>query len=383
MIAYFDCFSGISGDMTLGAFFDLGVPPEWLSSTLKDMLGLEFDLSVTSVTRMGLSGRQVKIRSEDQTPRHYTDISEMIQNSRLPAGVKTSSLAVLDRLAAAEAKIHHCPKAEVHFHEVGAVDSLVDIVGSVLCVDYLKIERVIASRLPMGRGTVSCEHGILPVPVPAVLEILRDVPVYGTELAGELVTPTGAAIIRTLAEDFGPAPDMIISASGYGAGSREHETMPNLLRVVLGRTPAAADRLFIVESCIDDMNPEIYGFLFERLMAEGALDLWMIPAFMKKNRPGTLLQAVCPLSCREAVVERILMETTTLGVRYYEINRRVLERQAVSVETDYGPVAAKQVVLPDGRRRIVPEYEACKAVAAAHDIPLREVYDLVCRQAGQ
>lgn len=383
MIAYFDCFSGISGDMTLGAFFDLGVPPEWLSSTLKDMLGLEFDLSVTSVTRMGLSGRQVKIRSEDQTPRHYTDISEMIQNSRLPAGVKTSSLAVLDRLAAAEAKIHHCPKAEVHFHEVGAVDSLVDIVGSVLCVDYLKIERVIASRLPMGRGTVSCEHGILPVPVPAVLEILRDVPVYGTELAGELVTPTGAAIIRTLAEDFGPAPDMIISASGYGAGSREHETMPNLLRVVLGRTPAAADRLFIVESCIDDMNPEIYGFLFERLMAEGALDLWMIPAFMKKNRPGTLLQAVCPLSCREAVVERILMETTTLGVRYYEINRRVLERQAVSVETVYGAVAAKQVVLPDGRRRIVPEYEACKAVAAAHDIPLREVYDLVCRQAGQ
>ncbi len=383
MIAYFDCFSGISGDMTLGAFFDLGVPPEWLSSSLKEMLGLEFNLSVTSVTRMGISGRQVKIRSEDRTPRHYTDISAMIQNSRLPAGVKAASLAIVERLAEAEAKIHHCRKADVHFHEVGAVDSLVDIVGSVLCVDYLKIDRVIASRLPMGRGTVSCEHGILPVPVPAVLEILRDVPVYGTDMAGELVTPTGAAIIRTLAEEFGPAPDMIISANGYGAGSREFETMPNLLRVVLGRAPAAADRLLIVESCIDDMNPEIYGFLFERLMAEGALDLWMIPAFMKKNRPGTLLQAVCPLSCREAVVRRILMETTTLGVRYYEINRRVLERQAVSVETVYGPVAAKQVVLPDGRSRIVPEYEACRTVAAAHDIPLKDVYDLVCRQAGQ
>jgi len=383
MIAYFDCFSGISGDMTLGAFFDLGVPPDWLSNALKEMLGLEFELSVTTASRMGISGRQVMVRSADQPVRHYSDIQAMIQAGRLPTAVQTLSLEIFDCLAAAEARIHNCAKADVHFHEVGAVDSLVDIVGAALCVDYLKIERVIASKIPLSRGTVSCAHGILPVPAPATLQILQDVPVYGIDMAGELVTPTGAAIIRILAQEFGAAPDMTLAGTGYGVGSREFESLPNLLRVVLGRNPAGPERLLMVETCIDDMNPELYSFLIERLMADGALDVWLVPAFMKKNRPGTLLQLMCPHSCREVLIQRILTETTTLGVRYYEIHRRILDRQIVSVDTIYGAIPAKQVRLPDGRIRIVPEYEACKTVAADHHIPLREVYDLVCRQAGQ
>lgn len=380
MIAYFDCFSGISGDMTLGAFLDLGVPAGWLAETLKSGLCIEFDMSVDSLTRMGIAGRGVTVSSMDQKVRHYSDIKVLIENSKLSDAVKLLSLDMFDRLAAAEAHIHSCPKEAVHFHEVGAVDSIVDIVGTALCVDYLKIDRVFASKIPLGRGTVSCAHGTLPVPVPATVEILKDVPVYGTEIPYELVTPTGATIIKTLAEEFGVVPEMTIAGTGYGSGSRDIEGMANLLRVVLGRSGEEVERIVMVETCIDDMNPEVYGFLFDRLMADGALDVYMIPAFMKKHRPGTLLQALCPSGCRETVIRRILTETTTLGVRYYDVNRRVLERETVVVETVYGPIAAKRVKRPDGSVRIVPEYEACKTVAAANDLPIGDVYDLVCRK---
>jgi uncharacterized protein (TIGR00299 family) protein len=381
MIAYFDCFSGISGDMTLGAFIDLGVPPDWLEKTLKEALGLDFALSVEPRRRMGISGRGVKVDAASQPVRHYSDIRAMIKGSPLPAYVQSAGLEMFDRLAAAEAKIHDCPKDDVHFHEVGAVDSIVDIVGAALCADYLGIRRIAASRIPLGRGTVTCAHGVLPVPAPATLEILRDVPVYGTDIESELVTPTGAAIIRTLAGEYGPAPEMRITAAGYGAGSRELGSLPNLLRVVIGEESSAAEQVLIVETGIDDMNPEVYGYLMERLFEDGALDVCMIPAFMKKNRPGTLLQVLCPVSCREAVVARILTETTTLGVRYYDVSRRILERKPVTVETPYGPVTAKQVRMPDGRTRVVPEYEVCRALAAAHNIALKDVYELVARRS--
>lgn len=379
-VAYFDCFSGISGDMTLGAFVDLGVPADWLAETLKSGLAVEFDLSVQAVSRMGIAGRQVTVSAADQRARHYSDIREMIENSGLPEGVKALSLEMFERLATAEAGIHNCPKEDVHFHEVGAVDSIVDIVGCALCVEYLAIDRVFASKIPLGRGSVTCAHGKLPVPVPATVEILNGVPVYGTDIPYELVTPTGATIIKTLAQAFGVLPDMEITGTGYGSGSRHCDAWPNLLRIVLGQTAAGAERMVMVETCIDDMNPEIYGFVSELLMADGAVDVYMMPVFMKKHRPGTLLQVLCPLTCRETIIERILTETTTLGVRYYDVNRRTLERKAVMVETRFGPIAAKRVKRPDGAVCIVPEYEACKAAAAAHGIPIRDVYELVCRQ---
>ncbi|MFP4533760.1 MAG: nickel pincer cofactor biosynthesis protein LarC [Desulfobacterales bacterium] len=379
-VAYFDCFSGISGDMTLGAFVDLGVPADWLGETLKSGLNIAFDLSVEAVHRSGIAARQVTVTAADQTARHYTDIRKMIESSGLSEGVKARSLEMFERLASAEAGIHGCEKEDVHFHEVGAVDAIVDIVGCALCVEYLAIDRVFASKIPFGRGSVTCAHGILPVPVPATVEILKDVPAYGTDIPYELVTPTGATIIKTLAQSFGAMPDMEIKAAGYGSGSRHFEGVPNLLRVVLGQTAAGAERMVMVETCIDDMNPEIYGFISERLMADGAVDVYMVPVFMKKQRPGTLFQVLCPLSCKEAVIERMLTETTTLGLRYYDVNRRILEREAMVVETRFGPIAAKRVKRPDGAVCIVPEYEACKAAAAEHSIPIRDVYDLVCRQ---
>jgi len=379
-IAYFDCFSGISGDMTLGAFIGLGVPAGWLTDTLKSALSIEFDLSVESISRSGIAGSHVNVSVADHKARHYSDIRKMIQNSGLPDGVKATSLEMFERLASAEAGIHGCSKDEVHFHEVGAVDAIVDMVGCALCMEYLRIDRVFASKIPLGRGSVTCAHGTLPVPVPATVEILKDVPVYGTDIPYELVTPTGATIIKTLAQGFGAMPDMTIHDTGYGGGSRDIDAMPNLLRIVLGQATAPEERMVMVETCIDDMNPEIYGFVSDRLMADGAVDVYMVPAFMKKHRPGTLLQVLCPLSCREAVIERLLTETTTLGVRYYEVNRRILEREAVVVDTRFGPIAAKRIKGPDGAVRVVPEYEACKTAAEAHNVPIRDVYDRVCRQ---
>ncbi len=379
-IAYFDCFSGISGDMTLGAFIELGVPPEWLAETLKTDLSIEFDLSVDPISRSGITGSQVTVSAADHKARHYSDIRKMIQNSGLADAVKARSLEMFERLASAEAGIHGCSKEDVHFHEVGALDAIVDIVGCALCMEYLRIDRVFASKIPLGRGSVTCAHGTLPVPVPATVAILKDVPVYGTDIPYELVTPTGATIIKTVAQGFGAMPDMTIHSTGYGGGSRDIDAMPNLLRIVMGRAAAPGAPMVIVETCIDDMNPEIYGFVMERLMAEGAVDVYMVPVFMKKQRPGTLLQVLCPLSCREAVIERILTETTTLGLRYYDVHRRILERDAITVDTRFGPIAAKRIKRPGGAVQIVPEYEACKAAAAAHNIPIRDVYDRVCRQ---
>jgi hypothetical protein len=292
------------------------------------------------------------------------------------------SVEMFDRLAAAEAKIHGCAKEEVHFHEVGAADAFVDIVGTALCVDHLAIREVRASKIPMSRGKVTCTHGTLPVPAPATLEILKDVPVCNADVEGELVTPTGAAIIRTLSSGYGVFPDMRIAAVGYGAGAREFKDLPNLLRIVTGSPESAKERLYLVETSIDDMNPEFYGHLLERLLSDGALDVCMIPSYMKKNRPGTLLQVLSPLSLKEQIVERILSETTTLGVRYYEVERKSLAREPVAVKTPYGSISAKKVILPDGRCRIVPEYDACRAASEEWGLCLRDVYDLVSRDMG-
>ncbi|MBC8434599.1 MAG: nickel pincer cofactor biosynthesis protein LarC [Desulfobacterales bacterium] len=383
MIAYFDCFSGISGDMTLGAFIDLGVPVEWLKESLESIPISGFDLAVTGVSRNGIHAKRVQVDAEDDAQsRHYADIRSLIEKSPLPTNVKQTSLDIFEKIAVAEAAIHDCPIEKVHFHEVGGLDAIVDIVGTVLCVDYLKLRQIFASRIPLGNGFVSCSHGTLPVPAPATLKILKGVPVYGTDIPHELVTPTGAAIISVLAESFGKMPDMIIEKSGYGAGKRDLESIPNLLRIVTGtaadhQTGRRQDSIVMVETCIDDMNPEVFSFLMERLFDEGALDVYWVPVFMKKNRPGTMVQVLCRENRKEAVIDCILSETTSSGVRFYDVGRRTLAREQITVDTIYGSLQVKRIIGPDGSARIVPEYEVCKKIARERNIPIRIVYDSI------
>ncbi len=379
MIAYFDCFSGISGDMTLGALIDLGVPVKWLKDSLEKIPLSGFDLSVATVSRNGIQAKSVDVRVvDDVKSRDYAEIISMIEKSYLSPNIKQKSLDIFEKIADAEAAIHGCLKKNVHFHEVGGIDAVVDIVGTVLCVDYLGIARVISSRIPLGRGFVSCQHGTLPVPAPATLCILKGVPVYGTQIPQELVTPTGAAIIVALAESFEEIPEMIIEKTGYGAGKRELEKIPNLLRIITGKALIQKkDTITIIETCIDDMNPEVFGFLMDRLFENGALDVYWIPIFMKKNRPGTMVQVLCPEDCREIVIDCILSETTSLGVRYYDAKRRVLARESVLMETVYGEIAVKRIIAPNGSIRMAPEYEVCKKIALEKNIPIRIVYDTI------
>ncbi len=384
-IAYFDCFSGISGDMTLGALVHLGVPAAWLKESLRALPLDGFDLEVGSVTRHGIGAVRVLVRVEESHHhRHYGDIQAMLAKSTLSARVKSRSLAIFERIAAAEAKVHGCPKEHVHFHEVGAMDAIVDVVGTCLAMEYLGIDRLWASALPLGRGFVTCAHGVLPVPAPAVLEILQHVPVYAGEVGMEMVTPTGAAILMGAGAEFGAMPPMTVARVGYGAGAREISRQPNLLRVVLG-DPAGvsaedpAERLLMVETCIDDMNPEIFGYLMETLFDDGALDVFWVPVQMKKNRPGTLVQVLCTPERRQAVIDRILSETTTLGVRFHEVQRLALPRRTVMVDCEYGTVEAKRATKPDGTFRWMPEYEVCRRIARERNLPLRAVYETICR----
>lgn len=387
-LAYFDCFSGISGDMTLGALIHLGVPPDWLKTQLGRLPLSGFDIKVCPVAPNGIQARRVDVVVDDerQPHRHYQDIVENITRSPFSDKVKNNSLAVFDRIAEAEAVIHGCEKQAVHFHEVGAVDALVDIVGSCLAVEYLGIDRICVSPLPLGSGFVHCQHGVLPVPAPATLEILKNKPVYGGGQPHELVTPTGAALAAVLADDFGPMPPMKAERIGYGAGSHELASQPDLLRIVMG-TPleagaeSAMERLTVVEASVDDMNPEFFGYLMEMLFKDGALDVLWIPVFMKKNRPATMIQVLCPPDRKDIIFKRIFNETTSLGIRHHDVRRIALKRGIVQVDTEFGSLAAKKVVDPRGRARIVPEYEECRKVAREHHRPLRDVYEAVLKSA--
>jgi len=393
MIAYFDCFSGISGDMTLGAFLDLGVPVEWLKEQLGRLPLAGFDVCVDTVSRNGIAAKSVRVRVEDDTTsRDHAQIRSLIINSPLSSNIKQMSRDIFERIAQAEAVIHGCTVDQVHFHEVGGIDAIVDIVGTALCMDYLGIKTVIASHIPLGKGFVSCDHGTLPVPAPATLGILKGVPVYGTKIPHELVTPTGAAILVTLAGSYGELPEMIIEKTGYGAGKRDIESIPNLLRVVMGtglwgdtgQTSALhKDTVVVLETCIDDMNPEVFGFLMDRLFEQGALDVYWIPVFMKKNRPGTLVQVLCRRNLKEVLMDCILSETSTLGIRYYDAKRCMLTRETVIMKTAYGEIQVKRITEPGGSVRIVPEYEVCKNIALENKLPIRRVYDTIIRSVTE
>ena len=393
MFAYFDCFSGISGDMTLGALVDLGVPLDWLTDQLRQLPLEKFDVQSASAHRNGIHAKLVTVEAfDDRAARNFSQIRALIENSKLTDSVKSTSLQIFQKLAEAEAHIHSCSLEAVHFHEVGGIDAIVDIVGTALGVDYLAIEKIIASPIPLGKGFVTCSHGKLPVPVPATLGILKGIPIYGTTTPHELVTPTGAAIVSTLAHGFDAMPDMVIEKIGYGAGQRDLADRPNLLRLILGSQPQAApglsdelqeDRIQIIETSIDDMNPELFGYLMDRLFEDGALDVCWIPIYMKKNRPATMLHVLCKHDKRDILIYRILSETTTLGVRYFESNRRLLWRDQREIETSYGNITVKRVKDPQGDIRIIPEYDVCQKIAREQNIPLRTVYDTVAREAAK
>ena len=388
-IAYFDCFSGISGDMILGALLDAGLALEHLNREIAK-LGVE-DVAIEreSTARHAIAATRAKVcvagapladaehhldLSGAHAHSHLRDITNRIADSRLDGVVKERSIRVFERLCAAEAEVHNAVPAEVALHEVGAFDALIDVVGAVAGLQLLEIDEVCASPLRFGTGFVRCAHGRYPVPVPGVLALCRDVPTEQTDIRAELVTPTGAAIITTLARSFGPQPPFCQQAVGYGAGRRDLEAIPNLLRLRLGVRAPASERVLLIEANIDDMNPEVYGYLFDRLLAQGACDVYATPVLMKKGRPGNILSVLAPAGRLDELADIVLRETTTIGLRYYGVERRVLPRQIRAVATPYGEVKVKFSCI-DGRRRAAPEYEDCTRLAQEHQVPLLSVYE--------
>jgi len=378
-IAYFDCFAGISGDMTLGALLDAGADEAKFRQELAKLQGIRFDLEIARVVRNGIQATDVRVLAdEDHHHRRLKDITEIINSSTLSAAVKAQAVGIFRRLAEAEGAVHGTGPEEVHFHEVGAVDAIVDIVGASIGIELLEIEQVISSPLPMGSGFVEAAHGKIPLPAPATVELLKGVPVYSAGIEGELVTPTGAAIIRTLASGFGGIPSMTVRSIGYGAGKSEFP-FPNVLRVLVGEAKSEAavptDRVSVVETNIDDMNPEFYDLVFEKLLAAGALDVYVTPIVMKKCRPAALLSAICPVDRANDVAGIILRETTTFGVRISQADRRCLERKWETVTTKFGEIRMKVGLLDGEPVTASPEYEDCRKAAETHGVAVRMVYE--------
>lgn len=382
-IAYLDCFSGISGDMLLGALLNAGLPEQLLKRELKRLELDRYSLRVTSAQRMHLTGCQITIKTAGHHHAHrtFSDIRRIISASTLSSGVKDFSITVFRKLAEAEAHIHRTTPSRVHFHEVGALDSVIDIVGTAIAMDYFSLDRIYASPLPLASGLISSQHGVIPLPAPASLALLQDVPVYGIPLHEELVTPTGAALITSLTSRFGPMPPMKIHGIGYGVGSRELSDRPNMLRVILGEqdADAHADQVLILEANIDNMNPEIYDYLMDRLFAAGALDVSLAPLQMKKNRPGVLLKIICRPEKKGELSAVVFQESTTSGIRCYQAERIKLPRRVKKIHTPYGRLEVKIVTYPDGSIAASPEYEQCKMIAQKCRIPLKKVYLEIAR----
>ncbi|MCP4023913.1 MAG: nickel pincer cofactor biosynthesis protein LarC [Desulfobacteraceae bacterium] len=381
MIAYVDMFSGIAGDMVLGAFVDLGVPVSYLQQTLSKCLS-GFVLRTETVLEHHLRCVNLFVDVHDEkTSRHYKDIRQLIKKADVSDWVKAKSLDAFEKIALAESKIHNTELDKVHFHEIGGIDAIVDIMGSFLSAEYLGITKVYASKIPLGNGFVDTAHGKLPVPVPATAAIIKNIPVTTSDATTEIVTPTGAAVITTLASDFGTLPDMTISKTGYGKGKRETgSSLPNLLRILLGEENTAkeqAQQVIVIKTNVDDMNPEILGFVMERLLDHGALDVCYVPVQMKKNRPGVQIEVICTKEKCHELADLILSETSTLGVRYHLCERRVLERQEAFVDTSFGKIQVKKITGPDNCVRYLPEYEVCKKIALKEKLPLERVYECI------
>lgn len=439
-VLYFDCFAGASGDMIIGSLLDLGLDLKMLETELAKLSLAGYRIDARKVVKSGFSATKFDVLNEDghrhdcaheqeghdhghhhghgHEHRHHSghehnhehehghdhsrghhhhhgeqrnldDIIRLIQQSQLAPEIKEKSSAVFNRLAVAEAKIHGTVPEKIHFHEVGAVDAIVDIVGAVIGLHLLQIEKIVVSPLPMGKGFVRCQHGTIPVPAPATMELLTGMTTYGSEHNGETVTPTGAAILSTLAGACGPMPALNVVKVGYGAGTRDFG-VPNLLRAVLGEEKAAVpagldchtETVMELEANIDDMNPEFFEYIFEQLFAGGALDVFLVPIQMKKNRPASILRVQCAEKDLYNLAGVLFRETSTIGLRMNRWKRLCLEREIVQVETEYGAIRIKQALLDGNVVNSAPEYEDCKEKAKAHGVPLKKVYQAAMR-AGE
>ena len=383
-VLYFDCFSGAAGDMILGALLDAGASEEAVRRALAALPLEGYSVEIRGVTRASLRATKVDVTvTGDQEHRGPREVAALLAGAPLPANVRSRAQRVFDLLTAAEAKVHGIPPEEVHFHEVGAVDAIVDVVGCAAALDSLAPERVIASPVATGRGTIASAHGHIPIPAPEVVELLRGVPVEerGTD---ELVTPTGAAVLREAVHEFGPMPPLTIEAAGYGAGTRER-AVPNVVRVIVGEAAATKPEtsLFQIEANVDDMSPELLPHALEGLLAAGAADAWITPVVMKKGRPGFVLAALVAPPERERVVDVFLRETTTFGVRMHEVAREVLDRSWTEVEIEGHPVRIKTGTRGGRVVTAAPEFEDARRVAKATGMPLKDVYEQALGAARQ
>jgi uncharacterized protein (TIGR00299 family) protein len=411
-ILYFDCFSGASGDMVLGALIDAGLPFEELRAALGSLAIDGASVSARKVVRAGLSATKFSVHDESDhghsldhdhddhshaghsdaghshahehaavevAHRHghrsLAEINKLIERSGLSASAKSRARDLFQRLGEVEASIHQVSVGEIHFHEVGALDSIIDIVGSVFAVEWFKADRIVSSPLNVGGGMVNSAHGLFPVPAPATLKLLEGVPVYSSGIQQELVTPTGALLIASYASAFGPTPAMAVDRIGYGAGDRDRSDTPNVLRVMVGRSDAQAttEQIVVLECEIDDMNPQIFGPVMDRLYAAGALEVYFAAVQMKKNRPGTLLTILCRPEQRQALVAIVFHETTTIGVRYHDVTRERLEREVISIQTPVGAIRFKVARFGGRVVNAAPEFEDCLVIAAERGLPVKEV----------
>lgn len=385
-VAHFDCFSGISGDMTLGALVDAGVSGEALRDGIAS-LGLPIKLTIEKVRKGGFAATQVVVDApEEEDHRHLADVEEILARGNLTAGQRDLAQRIFRRLAEAEAAVHGMPLDKVHFHEVGALDSIADIAGAAIGLDLLGAGRITCGGVATGSGMVKCAHGLMPIPAPGTAELLKGVPLRPSSIKAELTTPTGAAILATIVQEWVDTPAMSVTSIGHGAGSRDFLEQPNLLRLFVGESAGPAghgqDQIWVLETNLDDVPPEIIGYCVEQLFAAGALDVFTTPIFMKKNRPGVLLSVLAPVTVVATLEEILFRETTTFGIRRYAVARHKLHRQATTVATPWGPVQGKLGWLEGRPPVFTPEYEDCARVARAHAVPLREVYDKV-RQSYQ
>ena len=389
--AYFDCFSGASGDMILGALIDAGLSPQRLREELKRLRIPTVRLKVRKVLKQGISGTQVIVegRNEKRSHRNLKEVLRIIKRSRVETEVKEKSEEIFKRIASVEAKIHQIPMEEVHFHELGGLDSIVDIVGSVWGIRELGIEKIHVSKVNVGAGFVKCEHGILPVPAPATLSLMEGKPIYSSGVERELLTPTGAALLATLGSEFGSMPRINVERIGYGAG-RDDLPHPNLLRLVVGTSESTSGKetVAVIETNIDDMNPQFYDYVMEKLLAMDVLEVFITPVLMKKNRPGHLLTVICSSEKLPSVAKFLFKETTTLGLRWHEEEREKTDREILPLRTKYGRIRFKWARWEGRIVNLSPEYDDCKRLALERGVPLKDVFEeakrvaLICQKDG-
>ena len=381
--AYLDGSSGISGDMFLAVLIDAGAPLEALRRELDKLALGAYDFQCTRTMRSGLAANRVEIQAPEKQPhRHLSHIRGLIEGAALSSAVTSRALKAFERLAEVEAKLHNTTVEKVHFHEVGAVDAIIDIVGTCVGMELLEVSELVCSPLNVGGGHVEAAHGTLPVPAPATAELLKGIPTYSSGVQGELVTPTGAALVATLANGFGPLPPMKVAGIGYGAGEKDFHGHPNIARLFVGErtegVPArphlpGSEAISVIEANVDDMSPQLYGYFLDQALAAGALDVTCTSAQMKKNRPGLTISILCEPEKCDALAQLLFAQTTTIGVRIHEARRKVLDRESVRVETAYGAVQVKVARCHGKVVNAAPEFEDCKRLATEKSVPLKQV----------